>query len=255
MEPVAQVDQGNVTNLHSDHLYTPRLGTDSTQATVWQWESPAFGNAEPQLEGVVVNLRFPGQYYDSETGLHYNWNRYYDPTIGRYVTSDPIGLNGGANTYGYVGGNPLMDYDPMGLMDQSSKEHLERNRLNKCPSEQPKVNGYFTAIDCKGNTWQLDRVGAITYHGFFQEGNFSFRRADPNSKKGGFQCVYSIKGKLVTQGKYRGTYDYHAPKKFGDTKEHRRLDVIPHDKNNNYSDPDLTQVIESNSCSPDDYDY
>lgn len=115
MEPVAQVDQGTVTNLHSDHLYTPRLGTDSTQATVWQWESPAFGNAEPQIEGVVVNLRFPGQYFDAESGLYYNWNRYYDPELGRYVTSDPIGLVGGLNTYGYVDGNPLKFADPSGL--------------------------------------------------------------------------------------------------------------------------------------------
>jgi len=115
MEPVAQVDVNGVTNLHSDHLYTPRLGTDSTQASVWQWESPAFGNAEPQVEAVEVNLRFPGQYADAESNLYYNWNRYYDPQIGRYVTSDPIGLGGGYNTYGYVEANPLVYYDPYGL--------------------------------------------------------------------------------------------------------------------------------------------
>ena len=59
-------------------------------------------------------VRFPGQYYDSETQLHYNWNRYYDPRIGRYITSDPIGLRGGLNTFGYVYSNPLGLIDPTG---------------------------------------------------------------------------------------------------------------------------------------------
>jgi RHS repeat-associated protein len=61
-----------------------------------------------------VNLRYPGQYYDAETGLHYNWHRYYDPRIGRYITSDPIGLRGGLNTYAYTNNNPLRYIDIFG---------------------------------------------------------------------------------------------------------------------------------------------
>ena len=119
MEPVAQVDQSGISYLHSDHLYTTRLATNDLQETVWRWESGAFGNTEPQIEQIEVNLRFPGQYEDDESGLYYNWKRYYDPQLGRYVSSDPIGLSGGYNTYAYASGNPLRFFDPYGLIDST----------------------------------------------------------------------------------------------------------------------------------------
>ncbi len=71
-----------------------------------------FGKASITTKGLTFNLRFPGQYYDAETGLHYNWRRYYDPNTGRYITSDPIGLAGGINTYAYALGNPMIYTDP-----------------------------------------------------------------------------------------------------------------------------------------------
>ena len=119
-EPLAQLDgplgSETPTYLHTDHLATPRLGTDPAGIPVWRWESPAFGDAPPSLQLRTVNLRFPGQYYDAETGLHQNWHRDYDPRIGRYVQSDPVGLAGGSNSYGYVQQNPNRHTDPTGQL-------------------------------------------------------------------------------------------------------------------------------------------
>ena len=114
--PIAQVTSGSpetLAYLHADHEGTPRLATDAGRAVVWRFEGRVFGDTAP-TGNVMVNLRYPGQYIDAETGLYYNWNRYYDPKIGRYITSDPIGLRGGLNTYSYVDSNPLSLVDPNG---------------------------------------------------------------------------------------------------------------------------------------------
>jgi RHS repeat-associated protein len=87
---------------------------------VWRWENQEpFGNNPPEENPSGVGnfefpLRFPGQYFDAETGLHYNYYRDYDPQTGRYVQSDPIGLRGGLNTYAYANLNPLRFIDPDG---------------------------------------------------------------------------------------------------------------------------------------------
>ncbi|HHN1403586.1 TPA: RHS repeat domain-containing protein, partial [Pseudomonas aeruginosa] len=99
--PLATIDadydaQGKVGNptllyLHGDHLDTPRLATDASGQIAWQWQSDAFGRGEALSQGSTqINLRFPGQYYDAESGLHYNYFRDYDPETGRYVESDPV---------------------------------------------------------------------------------------------------------------------------------------------------------------------
>lgn len=115
--PLAQVDAGSpevLTYLHTDHLATPRYGTNAGGSRVWTWDSGAFGK-QAATGTATVNLRFPGQYFDAETGLHYNWNRYYNPATGRYVSSDPIGLAGGLNTFGYVEQSPANFTDAIGL--------------------------------------------------------------------------------------------------------------------------------------------
>jgi len=118
--PIAYFDGTSLYYVHTDHLGTPRLLAGGTGAPVWRWEGPPFGEGaadeDPDGNGVQVsyNLRFPGQYFDKETNLHYNYFRDYDPAIGRYIQSDPIGLRGGINTYAYVENKPLSSIDPTG---------------------------------------------------------------------------------------------------------------------------------------------
>jgi len=107
--------QAGIFYFYTDHLGTPQIITDDNQNVVWEASYTPFGEATILTETITNNLRAAGQYFDAETGLHYNYFRYYDPSTGRYITSDPIGLNGGLNTYAYVGGNPLMFIDPFGL--------------------------------------------------------------------------------------------------------------------------------------------
>ncbi|MFH2049758.1 MAG: RHS repeat-associated core domain-containing protein [bacterium] len=99
----------------NDHLGTPQVVMDVFGDVVWKANQEPFGEVSADVETVENNFRFPGQYFDSETGLHYNWNRYYDPATGRYLTPDPIGLAGGLNLYKYAGANPVNMIDPEGL--------------------------------------------------------------------------------------------------------------------------------------------
>ncbi|PHV05703.1 hypothetical protein CSQ96_19955 [Janthinobacterium sp. BJB412] len=101
-----------------DHLGTPREMFDGQGRVVWSAKYKAWGKVfEEKNQGVEQPLRFQGQYADAETGLHYNRYRYYDPDAARYVQSDPIGLAGGINTYGYGLGNPVSKVDPLGLAE------------------------------------------------------------------------------------------------------------------------------------------
>ena len=101
---------------HTDHLGTVKLVTDKTAAVVWEGIYSPFGDVKEVVAEIENNLRFPGQYLDRETGLHYNYFRTYDPKTGRYLESDPIGLDGGISTYGYAYQNPVNYSDPDGLI-------------------------------------------------------------------------------------------------------------------------------------------
>lgn len=109
--------------IHTDQLGTPRKITNNNSALTlrWRWDPTPFGEGVAEdsptgLTSVKYNLRFPGQYFDEESNLNYNYFRDYDPAIGRYLESDPIGLRGGTNTYAYMLGDPIGRVDPTGLV-------------------------------------------------------------------------------------------------------------------------------------------
>jgi RHS repeat-associated protein len=115
-EPLVIDQKGEVYYYHLDGLNTPASLTDKKGRVVVSYEYSAFGERKRYGNHVKQNLVFPGQYYDEETGLHYNWHRYYDPATGRYLTPDPIGLRGGVNLFLYVQGNPVNYIDFTGLL-------------------------------------------------------------------------------------------------------------------------------------------
>ena len=121
-DPASPSGEPLVYFIHTDHLEAPRIVVDRQNRVRWRWLSEPFGTTAPEtnpsgLGGFTQNLRFPGQYADQESGLFYNFSRYYKAGDGRYTQSDSIGLMGGINTYAYVGGDPLSFVDPDGLME------------------------------------------------------------------------------------------------------------------------------------------
>ena len=119
--PLAEMDSsGNVYYVHNDQLGNPQKITDSTPTIVWDRVQQPFGEQYSLTSTITSNLRFPGQYFDSESGFFYNTFRDYNPSLGRYIETDPIGWTGAStanrNSYGYAKQNPVRFIDPTGLM-------------------------------------------------------------------------------------------------------------------------------------------
>jgi len=112
---VSQIPGETVCYYINDHLGTPQKIVDENSAVVWSADYRPFGEANVTVNTLENNFRFPGQYFDEETGLYYNYHRYYNPTIGRYLTPDPIGLEDGRSLYSYSENNPIRFFDLMGL--------------------------------------------------------------------------------------------------------------------------------------------
>jgi RHS repeat-associated protein len=114
-QPLAKIEGSSVYFYHDDHLGTPQKMTDSSGAVVWSADYKPFGEVNITTNTITNNLRFPGQYYDVETGLNYNNWRHYNFIIGRYIEADPVGQAAGLNLFVYVDDKPLSAIDPNGL--------------------------------------------------------------------------------------------------------------------------------------------
>jgi RHS repeat-associated protein len=115
--PLAVIEGGQVFWLSWDHILRPVMATDATGTVVWAARYLPFGGIDQvsvDTGALTQNLRFPGQWFQAETGLHQNWMRDYDPTTGRYLQADPLGLVDGASVYGYARQSPGRNTDPRG---------------------------------------------------------------------------------------------------------------------------------------------
>jgi RHS repeat-associated protein len=142
--------------IHADQLNASRAITRPVDnAIVWRWDTDPFGTSAPNpnpqgLGTFLYNLRFPGQYYQAETNLNYNMARDYDPATGRYVESDPIGLDGGSySTYAYVGGDPIRLSDPTGLWIPPIHKKMATASANQagCSNIAPQIGVATAHVD------------------------------------------------------------------------------------------------------------
>ncbi|WP_216840588.1 RHS repeat-associated core domain-containing protein [Dyella sp. S184] len=141
--PVAVVDDGagssgisTINYVTADQLGTPRAVSNGAGTVIWSWgyQGNPFGEQQPTSSaGYVLNLRYPGQYYDAETGTNYNMYRTYEPATGRYLQSDPIGLMGGISTYAYVSARPLDHSDMFGTQEVE----MSGSKLNEKMQDLP----------------------------------------------------------------------------------------------------------------------
>jgi RHS repeat-associated protein len=180
---------------HNDHLGTPQVLTDGTGSVAWKAAYTPFGETVISIATVENPFRFPGQYYDQETGLHYNYFRYYNPQTGRYITPDPIGLEGGINLFAYVGNNPVNWIDTFGLstitFDRTSGTLTVYSGLTGLPAiTGPASNN---ASNPGGNPWVSGSHGPLPT-GTFPTGRWLPTGNDPNSPLGdaGFIPIYLI---------------------------------------------------------------
>jgi RHS repeat-associated protein len=167
-EPIGVVRDGQLHYVANDHLGRPEVVTNASQTPVWRAQNLAFHREVTLSTFGELNLGLPGQYYDAENELWYNWHRYYDPSTGRYAQSDPVGLAAGANTYAYAEGSPAELVDPNGLEAgggyATGAYSMAQPNLSKCESE--------ALLDLGINLIPITAVGSATYDAFGGEVNF-----------------------------------------------------------------------------------
>lgn len=157
--PSMLVQDGQCYFYQCDHLGTPLRLVTSQGEIVWQAHYETWGTAHIEIEQVTNPLRFQGQYYDVETGLHYNLARYYDPRAGRFIQPDPIGLLGGLNHYQYAP-NPVMWVDPTGLCAKEDRPAITAGANDVEPQQQifyaMGSGNYSSTLKTSSPTYQLN---------------------------------------------------------------------------------------------------
>ena len=151
-ELIAAAESGELFFVHANHRNEPALVTNGNGKEVWKNVTAPFGISAENYPKVAesyrnftLNLRLPGQYFDAETGYHYNGFRDYSPELGRYLQADPIGLNGGMNLYAYCGGDPVNRKDERGLWDTEDPNDNTADSINDGDwgNEDQGSNDYF----------------------------------------------------------------------------------------------------------------
>ncbi len=152
--PIAVVEGGVIYYVRTDHIGRPVFATNAAGVKVWTASYLPFGGVRAST-GSAIALRFPGQWFQSESGLHQNWMRDYDPTTGRYIQADPLGLVDGASVYGYVGGNPVGWIDSTGRERKPGKTPPKRKPPVEAAGKKPKWNplGYWEGKNGRKLTW------------------------------------------------------------------------------------------------------
>ena len=192
------MEGANTYYYHNDHLGTPQKMTDSSGTVVWSADYKPFGEATVTVSTITNNLRFPGQYYDAETGLHYNYWRDYETKTGRYLESDRIGLAGGINLFVYVGGEPIDWFDAVGLWPSQKGAYIHQRAI------------YLIIGNNLPENLRMALINGQVYadSGQFQNGASAFRHAMRNKDTAQSACEARKLANDFVRSQFKKAWDF-----------------------------------------------